>query len=57
MAFDTLTLDRQELVLKRAEPIAPYTTFGIGGPADVLVEVYTERALQQIGRASCRERV
>jgi UDP-N-acetylmuramate dehydrogenase len=50
LSFETLTLDRQELVLKRSEPIAPYTTFGIGGPADVLAEAYTERALQQVVR-------
>jgi UDP-N-acetylmuramate dehydrogenase len=50
VSFEALTLDRQELVLKRAEPIAPYTTFGIGGPADVLVEAYTEHALQQVVR-------
>ena len=39
MSFDTLTVDRQELVIKRSEPIAPYTTFGIGGPADIFVTV------------------
>ncbi len=50
MSFDTLILDKQELLLLRGAPIAPYTTFGIGGPADVLAEVYTERALQQVVR-------
>jgi UDP-N-acetylmuramate dehydrogenase len=50
LSFETLTIDRQQLVLKRSEPIAPYTTFGIGGPADVLVEAYTEQALQQVVR-------
>jgi len=52
-----LTLDRQELVVKRSEPIAPYTTFGIGGPADVLVEAYTERALQQVVREAISTRM
>jgi UDP-N-acetylenolpyruvoylglucosamine reductase len=50
VSFDSLTLDAQELVLKKAAPIAPYTTLGIGGPADVLAEVYTERALQGVVR-------
>ena len=57
MSFDILTLDRQELVVKRSEPIAPYTTFGIGGPADVLVEAYTERALQQVVREAISTRM
>jgi len=57
LSFDALTLDRQELVLKRAEPIAPYTTFGIGGPADFLVEAYTERALQQVVREAMKSRI
>lgn len=50
MSFETLTRDTRELRLERGAPIAPYTTFGIGGPADILVEVYTERALQQVVR-------
>ena len=50
MSFDSLTLDAQELVLMRGASVAPYTTFGIGGPADVLAEVYTERALQSVVR-------
>ena len=50
MSFETLTLGTQELVLRRGAPIAPYTTFGIGGPADVLAEAYTEGALQQVVR-------
>ncbi len=57
MSFDPLTVDRQELVIKRSEPIAPYTTFGIGGPADVLVEAYTERALQQVVREAMQSRM
>ena len=57
MSFETLTLDRQQLVLKRSVPIAPYTTFGIGGPADVLVEAYTERALQQVVREAISSRM
>jgi len=57
LSFDILTLDRQELVVKRSEPIAPYTTFGIGGPADVLVEAYTERALQQVVREAISTRM
>lgn len=48
MSFETLAAPPQELTVKKMAPIAPYTTFGIGGPADVLVEVYTERALQQV---------
>jgi UDP-N-acetylmuramate dehydrogenase len=48
MPFETLAAPPQELTIKRLAPIAPYTTFGIGGPADVLVEAYTERALQQV---------
>ena len=48
MAFETLTLDKQEAVITKNAPIAPYTTFGIGGPADVLAEVYTERGLQRV---------
>ena len=48
MPFETLPAPPQELTLRKMAPIAPYTTFGIGGPADVLVEVYTERALQQV---------
>ena len=57
MSFDALTVDRQELVIKRSEPIAPYTTFGIGGPADVLVEAYTEKALQQVVREAMQSRM
>jgi UDP-N-acetylmuramate dehydrogenase len=48
VSFETLTVSKESLVVKRGAPIAPYTTFGIGGPADVLVEVYTEQALQQV---------
>ena len=50
MSFEILTLDARELAVKRGASIAPYTTFGIGGPADVLAEVYTERALQKVVR-------
>ncbi|MEK7348724.1 MAG: UDP-N-acetylmuramate dehydrogenase, partial [Candidatus Eisenbacteria bacterium] len=50
MPFETLAAPPQELTVTKMSPIAPYTTFGIGGPADVLVEVYTERALQQVVR-------
>jgi len=57
LAFESLTLDPQELVVKRGAPIAPYTTFGIGGPADVLVEVYNERALQQVAREAVASRM
>ena len=57
MSFEALTLDKQELVLKRDEPIAPYTTFGIGGPADLLAEAYTERALQQVVREAAANRM
>jgi UDP-N-acetylmuramate dehydrogenase len=48
VSFESLTIERTEAVVKRGAPIAPYTTFGIGGPADVLIEVYTEQALQQV---------
>ena len=48
MAFETLTLDKQEAVITKNASIAPYTTFGIGGPADVLAEVYNERGLQRV---------
>lgn len=50
LSFDTLTVAAQELALRKNAPIAPYTTMGIGGPADVLAEVYTEKALQQVVR-------
>ena len=50
LSFDTLTSAPTELLLRKNAPIAPYTTFGIGGPADVLAEVYTETALQQVVR-------
>ncbi|HKQ19383.1 MAG TPA: FAD-binding protein, partial [Candidatus Eisenbacteria bacterium] len=48
MSFDTLATAPDTLVLKKNAPISPYLTFGIGGPADVLAEVYTEGALQQV---------
>ncbi len=54
LSFDTLTAPRTELVLKKRAPIAPYTTLGIGGPADILAEVYTENALQQVVREAVR---
>ena len=50
MRFEAPALAPQELNVQRGAPIAPYTTFGIGGPADVLAEVYTERALQRVVR-------
>jgi UDP-N-acetylmuramate dehydrogenase len=50
LSFERSTLAPEEAVIRRDVPIAPYTTFGIGGPADVLAEVYTERALQQVVR-------
>jgi UDP-N-acetylmuramate dehydrogenase len=54
LSFDTLTAAPAELSLRKNSPIAPYTTFGIGGPADVLAEVYTEGALQQVVREAVR---
>ena len=48
MSFDAPTIVRSGAVVKRGAPIAPYTTFGIGGPADVLIEVYMEQALQRV---------
>lgn len=56
MSFDSLTVDRETLVVKRNEPVGPYTTLGIGGPADVLAEVYTERALQEVVREAVGSR-
>jgi UDP-N-acetylmuramate dehydrogenase len=50
LRFDTLTVPSTELLLRKNASIARYTTFGIGGPADVLAEVYTETALQQVVR-------
>lgn len=50
MSFETLAVAPTDLTLKKRAPIAPYTTLGIGGPADVLAEVYTEKALQQVVR-------
>src|SRR5258705_11008208 len=50
LSFDTLAVAPDTLVLRKNAPIAPYLTFGIGGPADVLAEVYTEDALQQVAR-------
>lgn len=54
MSFDTLTAAPAELLIKKRAPIAPYTTLGIGGPADILAEVYTEKALQQVVREAAR---
>ena len=54
MSFESLTLDQQQLIIKRDTPVAPYLTFGIGGPADVLAEVYTERALQEVVGAAAK---
>lgn len=56
VAFDSLTADREAMVLRRNEPVARYTTFGIGGPADVLVEAHTEQALQEVVREAVRTR-
>ncbi len=52
MTFAAPTLDKEQLIVKHGAPVAPYTTFGIGGPADVLAEVYTERALQEVVRSA-----
>jgi UDP-N-acetylmuramate dehydrogenase len=52
--WESTTLDPAELVVKRNAPVAAYTTFGIGGPADVLAEVRTERALQHVVREAVR---
>jgi len=54
LSFDTLTAAPAELLIKKRAPIAPYTTLGIGGPADILAEVYTEKALQQVVREAAR---
>jgi UDP-N-acetylmuramate dehydrogenase len=52
VTFAAPTLDKEQLIVKHGAPVAPYTTFGIGGPADVLAEVYTERALQEVVRSA-----
>jgi UDP-N-acetylmuramate dehydrogenase len=52
VTFAAPVLDQEQLVIKRGAPVAPYTTFGIGGPADVLAEVYTEKALQEVVRSA-----
>jgi UDP-N-acetylmuramate dehydrogenase len=52
VTFAAPALDKEQLIVKRGAPVAPYTTFGIGGPADVLAEVYTERALQEVVRSA-----
>ncbi len=52
MTFAAPTLDKEQLIVKHGAPVAPYTTFGIGGPADVLAEVYTERALQEVVKSA-----
>src|SRR6266850_8534427 len=52
LSFDTLAVAPDTLVLRKNAPIAPYLTFGIGGPADVLAEVYTERALQEVVKSA-----
>ncbi|MGE5174954.1 MAG: UDP-N-acetylmuramate dehydrogenase [Hyphomicrobiales bacterium] len=57
MTFDLATPPNESLVLKHHEPIAPYTTFGIGGPADVLAEVYDERALQSVVSEAIRSKI
>jgi UDP-N-acetylmuramate dehydrogenase len=54
LSFDTLTAPPKELLLRKHVSIAPYTTFGIGGPADILAEVYTEGALQTVVREAVR---
>ncbi len=38
----------QGLTLKPGEPLAPHTTFRIGGPAELFVEVGSEGALQRL---------
>ena len=38
------------LGIKPHEPLARYTTFRIGGPAELLIEVPTQRALQAVLR-------
>jgi UDP-N-acetylmuramate dehydrogenase len=52
VTFAAPALDKEQLIVKRGAPVAPYTTFGIGGPADVLAEVYTEKALQEVVRSA-----
>jgi UDP-N-acetylmuramate dehydrogenase len=57
VSFEALdVLPETELLLRRGAPIAPYTTFGIGGPADVVAEVYTEKALQEVVREAIASR-
>lgn len=52
VTFAAPVLDKEQLIIRRGAPVAPYTTFGIGGPADVLAEVYTEKGLQEIVRSA-----
>lgn len=56
LSFETLAVAPQELILRKRATIAPYTTLGIGGPADVLAEVYTEKALQQVVSEAVRSK-
>jgi UDP-N-acetylmuramate dehydrogenase len=43
--------------LRLAEPLAPYTTFRIGGPADVLYDATTDEELASAVLAARRERI
>jgi len=52
VTFAAPVLDKEQLVIKRGASVAPYLTFGIGGPADVLAEVYTEKALQEVVKSA-----
>jgi UDP-N-acetylmuramate dehydrogenase len=44
-ALEALALDLDPAHLRRAEPLAPYTTFKIGGPADLLYDATSADAL------------
>jgi len=55
--FDSKALDRlaaclDERHLRRNEPLAPFTTFRIGGPADLLFEATSADALENAVRAA-----
>ncbi len=54
---DALCASLQGLRLRRDEPLAAHTTFGIGGPADVLFEATSEDEVVRAVRAAAHHRV
>lgn len=55
--LDAACGDLGGLHLRRDEPLAAHTTFGIGGPADVLVEAGTDDDVVRVVQAAARHRV